>query len=135
MSGSIPSFIQPSERYEDLFKEDDLMILGTPIGATPISQDPTSASVKSDFPASDKRRFSQASGSLVITAETRSSKKAKLSAQVSPTQEVEQFYRLEGGQIPLEMVSGWSKLEAPDAAKAMLFSSGKNFFHQMRLGN
>lgn len=33
------------------------------------------------------------------------------------------------------MISGWSKLKAPNAARAMLFSSGESFFHQMRLGN
>lgn len=135
MSGSIPSFDQPSERYEDLFQDDDLTLTGGAIAAVPISQAGASTPAKVGSTLADKRRFSQGGGSLASTPETRSSKRIKSSQPVSPSQDVAQFYRLSDGQIPLEVITGWSKLKTTDTARAMLFSSGESFFHHMRLSS
>lgn len=91
MSGSVPSFIQPSDRYEDLIQDDELLMLGAPINATPISQAAVMAPVKVESTGTDKRRLSQISGSLASTPETGSSKKVKVSQQKGQNHEVEQF--------------------------------------------
>lgn len=135
MSGSVPSFIKPSEKYEDLFPEDELMMLETPIAATPVSRFPASMSVKTELSAAEKRRLSQVAGGSKSTPETRSSKKAKVSQQGTPAGDVEQFFQMSGGQIPMEIITGWARQRSSDAAKSMLFSSGESFFHQLRLSN
>lgn len=126
MSGAVPSFVQPSEKYEDLFPDDELALQEAPIEATPISQTRVPPLGKSGSALVDKKRLVQASGSPVSTPETRSFKRAMLPHPSNLSQEVQQFFRLTDGQIPLEVISGWSKLKSSDAARAMLYSSGKN---------
>lgn len=110
-------------------------MMETPIAATPISRVPTPAPIKVELSATEKRRLSQASGSFKTTPETRSLKRVRISQQDAPVGEVEQFYQMSGGQIPMETIAGWVKQKTSDAARSMLFSAGESFFHQLRLSN
>lgn len=121
MSGSLPSFVQLSEKYEDLFRDDDdLMLVDPVIDATPIFQ-AVVPPVRIDSFNSDKRRLSRGGGSLGSTPETRSSKKPRTAQPPAVPQDILQFYQMVGGQIPIDVVYGWSNLD------------GESFFHRLRL--
>lgn len=100
MSGAIPSFVQPSDKYEDLFPDNELAMLEAPIEATPIFQTRAPSSGRPGPTPADRNRLSQASRSLAFTPETHSAKWAKIPYPSNLSQEIQQFYRLTDGQIP-----------------------------------
>lgn len=134
MSGSLPSFVKLSEKYEDLFRDDDdLMLVDPVIDATPIFQ-AVVPPVRTDSFNSDKRRLSCGGGSLGSTSETRSSKKPRTAQPPAVPQDIQQFYQMVGGQIPIDVVYGLCKQKSSDVARSMLYLDGESFFHQLRLG-
>lgn len=133
MSGSIPSFVQPSVKYEDLFKDDDIEMLVAPITATPVSQVPSPSTNKGEGVPTEKRKFTRTAGSPASTPETRSTKRVKGAPAPTVSQEVQAFYKVTGGLVPLETIVGWSRLKGSETANASLQASAQSLFYRLRL--
>ncbi|KAK1373284.1 hypothetical protein POM88_029477 [Heracleum sosnowskyi] len=135
MSKPVRTFVNPSVKYKDLFKNDDFDTLKGILDVSPISQMAPPGAGKGGSSSADKRKFSHSSGGQTGVLETRSSKRNK----VAPTppaaisQDVQNFYKLFGGRIPIEVISEWSKVKQPEAIQDMFLSSAQNYFHQLRI--
>lgn len=105
MSKPIPTFVQSSTKYEDLFKNDDFDPLKGVLDASPISQVAAPNAYRGGLPLIDKRKLSQSLIGPTSTTESRSSKKSKVVSSASPSHKVHNFYKLSRGQIPIETIA------------------------------
>lgn len=130
MAPKVPSFIKRSKNVDEIFKvEDD--VKEVPIVATPITQVPTPISAQNQPSNSSKRKLSQTTLDLSGSSQSRSLRKGK-AVKIDPATVQNHFKELIDTHVPVEAITGWSKMVSTEALEAMRFSAAQNAFFTFR---
>lgn len=132
MSGRISSFIKPSEKYDDIYKDENFNFLGKPINDVPISRVPPLLLVKKDKFLEIKGNFHKVLGAHEAPQRRGHPRKLRRPfLQAAPWKS--RILSMCWWPGSLETISEWPKLKGEEFRIASLFSSAQNLVYRLKL--
>lgn len=134
MSSGVPSFIQQTTNYEDIFGEDDDKTI--PIAATPISKMKETSVTQEKSSSSSKRKLPPPAIDSAKNSGSRAKRPRGAATQgdEGSSPQLLKIFNMAGHQIPEEIIAKWDRMSLAESAKAIPLANAQSFFHYLKHG-